>query len=78
MTDLTHSIAIKMFAEEEKHLPDLQENIKVGQWLVVCRDAQFDPFSKDCPFNKASAKPRLRKKWTMPLKNAWSFIYMHR
>lgn len=46
MTDLTHSIAIKMFAEE-KHLPDLQENIKVGQWLVVYGDAQFDPFSKD-------------------------------
>ena len=46
MTDLTLSIAIKMFAEE-KHLPDLEENIMVGQWLVVYGDAQFDPFSKD-------------------------------
>lgn len=46
MTDLTHSISIKLFADE-KHLPDLSENIKVGKWFVVLGDTQFDPFSKD-------------------------------
>ena len=46
MTDLTHSITAKLFADE-RNLEALQENIKAGQWLVVNGDAQFDSFTKD-------------------------------
>lgn len=46
ITDLTHSITIKCFANDNQ-LPLLEENVKVGSWLYVNGDAQFDSFSKE-------------------------------
>lgn len=46
VTDLTHSITVKCFVNE-KQLPDLEENVKVGSWFLVHGEAQFDSFSKE-------------------------------
>lgn len=46
LTDLTHSITVKCFAND-KQLSALEENIKTGSWFYVYGDAQFDSFSKE-------------------------------
>lgn len=46
MTDLTHSITVKCFADD-KQLTPLEESIKEGEWLQVSGDTQFDAFSKE-------------------------------
>ncbi|HZK26834.1 MAG TPA: PolC-type DNA polymerase III [Thermoclostridium sp.] len=46
ITDLTHSITVKCFANKNQ-LPDLEENIKAGSWFLVNGEAQFDSFSKE-------------------------------
>ncbi|NLN65255.1 MAG: PolC-type DNA polymerase III [Clostridiaceae bacterium] len=55
VTDLTHSISVKYFADD-KTLPVMEENVKVGQWLVVYGEAQFDTFSKDLSIRARSIR----------------------
>lgn len=62
ITDLTHSITVKFFADD-KNLETLEENVKIGQWLVVNGDAQFDTFSKDL-----SLMAKAMKKTSVPEK----------
>jgi len=46
ITDLTHSITVKCFANN-KQLEKLEGNIKKGSWFYVNGDVQYDTFNKD-------------------------------
>jgi len=46
ITDLTHSLTVKCFANEKQLMP-LKNDVKTGKWLRVLGDTQFDTFSKD-------------------------------